>query len=70
MIEDYVYVCPDRAGMFCVSAETGEEIWRTPRVARFLAASKDRIYATDKVNRIFVLDRKFHRRTDLVGRPA
>ena len=58
VIDDRVYVPTDHAGMYCVDAETGREIWWAPRIERFLAASKERVYATDNLYQLYILDAK------------
>jgi outer membrane protein assembly factor BamB len=58
VIDDRVYVPTDHAGMYCVDAASGREIWWTPRVERFLAASKERVYATDNLYQLYILDAK------------
>jgi outer membrane protein assembly factor BamB len=58
VIDDRVYVPTDHAGMYCVDATTGRELWWAPRVERFLAASKDRVYATDNLYQLYILDTK------------
>ncbi len=57
-IADRVYVCPRRGGLFCLAIETGQQLWWAPRVAKFLAAGKERIYGTDLQNTLYVLDAK------------
>ncbi len=51
-----VYASPARAGMYCLEAEAGAELWRQPMAAEFTAASDDRIYAFDSVGKMLVLD--------------
>ncbi|MCA9249360.1 MAG: PQQ-binding-like beta-propeller repeat protein [Planctomycetales bacterium] len=58
VVGDRVFVCPDRAGMYCLSTETGVELWWAPRITRFLGASPDRVFATDEVDKLYVLDAK------------
>ena len=58
VINDRVYVCPNHAGLLCLSVETGEKLWSARGVSRFVAASPQRIYASDRLNRIHVLDGK------------
>ncbi|NUQ64962.1 MAG: PQQ-binding-like beta-propeller repeat protein [Pirellulales bacterium] len=50
-----VYVPTQTEGMFCLDAKTGQEVWSTPGIHRFLSASKDRIYTADKIGRVIVL---------------
>lgn len=58
VINEQVFIPTDHAGMYCVDALTGRELWWTPRCERFLAASKERVYATDNLYQLFILDAK------------
>ena len=58
VIDDRIYVPTDHAGMYCVDANTGREVWWAPRIERFLAASKERVYATDNLYQLYILDGK------------
>jgi outer membrane protein assembly factor BamB len=51
----FVFVTNQLGGMYCVDAKTGSQAWWTPEVTRFIAASKERVYATDKVGLLHVL---------------
>jgi outer membrane protein assembly factor BamB len=57
-IGDSVYVVTDEGGLFKIDAETGLEQWWTPRVREFLAASDDRVYCTDRIGRLLIIDAK------------
>jgi outer membrane protein assembly factor BamB len=56
VIRDAVYVINDDGGMYCVAVANGQEQWWTPNVRYFLAASNDRVYTTDKIGRILIID--------------
>lgn len=56
VVEDRVYVATDYGGMYCLDAKTGANLWWTPRAAQFVAASKGRVYAIDRLRRLEVLD--------------
>jgi outer membrane protein assembly factor BamB len=56
MVEDHLYVTTQLGGMFCLDVKTGNKLWWTPNIARFVAASQTRVYATDKLGRILVLN--------------
>ena len=43
--------------MFQIDAETGIERWRSPHLTRFVAASPDRLYGTDPLGNLVILDR-------------
>jgi len=53
-----VYVIVDDGGMFRVSGETGQELWWTPEVRGFTAASDTRLYCTDHIGRTVIVDRE------------
>jgi outer membrane protein assembly factor BamB len=57
VLDDSVFVSQARAGLSSVNRKTGEEIWNNTRANRFLAASKDFVYAFDHSGRLLVLDR-------------
>ena len=66
VIGDAVYLVQDRGGMFRLSADTGLEYWRAPRVTQFLAASTRRVYAADALGRVLVLNRDSGRLVDVL----
>jgi hypothetical protein len=55
--DDDIYILPDRAGLYRVSRASGEVVWRSPRVERFLSANRKYVYALDARNQLLVLDR-------------
>lgn len=59
-----IYVPTRTEGMFCLNAETGEHIWTTPNVRRFIAASRDRLYTIDQVGWMVVLNAQTGARLD------
>ncbi len=61
-----VYVAVQPGGMHCLAADTGAEIWWSPGVAKFISASKERIYVTDKMGRILVLSAASGTRLDVI----
>lgn len=67
VIGDAVYLVPDRGGMFRLSADTGLEQWRAPRVTKFLAASTGRVYAADALGRVLVLNAESGRLVDILS---
>ena len=56
-IGDKIYILPEHRGMFQIDARNGEELWRSPYVTRFVAASPNRLYGTDRLGNLVVLDR-------------
>jgi hypothetical protein len=63
----FVFVTNQLGGMHCLDAKTGEQTWWTPEVTRFLAASKERVYATDKVGLLRVLSAKTGTQLDTIA---
>jgi len=64
VIDQYVYMATQPGGMFCLDSQSGVEVWWTPHVRQFIAASKHRIYAADKLGRILILNAKTGARLD------
>jgi hypothetical protein len=64
VLEGHVYVTTQPGGMYSLDATTGAEQWWTPEATQFVAASNARVYATDKVGRLLILDRKTGGRLD------
>ena len=56
-IGDKLYILPEHRGMFQIDAETGFERWRSPHPTRFIAASPNRLYGTDRLGNLVILDR-------------
>ena len=56
-VGDMIYILPEHRGMFQIDAETGIERWRSPHPTRFVAASPDRLYGTDPLGNLVILDR-------------
>ena len=61
-----IYVATQPGGMYCLEAKDGSEKWWAPQVAQFIAASKDRLYVADKLDRILVLDAASGARLDAI----
>ena len=51
-----IYVFTYQRGMFTLDAITGEKLWQTPGIKRFLAQTTTRIYTVDYRNNLTVLD--------------
>lgn len=69
VIEEDVYVATQPGGMYCLDAKTGSEKWWAPQIKQFIAASKERIYVADKIDRILVLHGKTGARLDTLPAP-
>jgi outer membrane protein assembly factor BamB len=66
VIRDRVYVTTQLGGMYCLNAKTGENLWWTPNLLQFAAASKSRVYAIDRLHNIVVLNAKNGGRIDSI----
>ena len=53
-----LYVIESPEGMSCLNAVDGKQKWRSPMVAGFVSASATRLYTTDEIGRLMVLDRR------------
>jgi hypothetical protein len=56
VIEDRVFACAQTGGMYCLDAKKGNQLWWSPEIVRFLAASKHRVYTLDKGRQLRILD--------------
>ena len=64
VLDDHVFVATQLGGMFCCDAKTGKQLWWAPEIIQFVAASKQRVYAADRIGRTQVLDLKTGARLD------
>jgi outer membrane protein assembly factor BamB len=55
--DEDLYVVANGTGLSRVDRSTGHELWRNRSVARFLASSKNFVYAADKRGSLLILDR-------------
>lgn len=67
VVNENVYVVTQPGGMYCLDARTGAEKWWAYQVAQFIAASNDRLYVADKLNRIAVLRVESGARLDTIA---
>jgi hypothetical protein len=70
VIETNLYVTTQLGGMYCLDAPTGTRKWWTPDAAQFVAASKLRLYAADRSDRLLVLDAQTGARLDSISLAA
>ncbi len=59
-----VFVISELGGLYNLDARSGKLMWYTPGIARFLAASRTRLYTLDHLGRIAVLDARTGARLD------
>ena len=67
VIELRVYVATQLGGMFCLDAITGSQLWWTPQIRQFIAASKQRVYVADMLGRILALSAETGARLDTIA---
>jgi hypothetical protein len=67
VIDERVYVATQPGGMYCLNATTGSQVWWTPRIRQFIAASQQRIYTTDPLGRILILSADTGARLDTLA---
>ncbi|MFH1919001.1 MAG: PQQ-binding-like beta-propeller repeat protein [Planctomycetota bacterium] len=66
-IGESVYAVTQPGTLYCLDAKSGAEKWSTYQVAQFIAASKDRVYVADKLNRVLSLSAASGARLDAIG---
>lgn len=64
-----VFVTSELGGLYNLDAKSGKVMWYTPGIARFLAASRTRLYTLDRLGRITVLDARTGARLDSLVLP-
>jgi outer membrane protein assembly factor BamB len=67
VIGNRVYFVTQLGGMFCCDAKTGKQLWWAPKVLQFVAASKQRVYASDRTGQTLVLDARTGARLDVLS---
>jgi outer membrane protein assembly factor BamB len=65
-IADKVYVTTQLGGMYCLAVATGQQLWWTPGIMKFIAASKDRVYGEDRSGNVVVLHAQTGGRLDVI----
>ncbi len=62
-VDGELFIITALSGMYCVDAEVGgdgktaEAKWWAPKIAKFIACSKNRVYALDNTRTLVILDR-------------
>jgi len=56
VIDDRIYAATELGGMYCLDAQKGTRIWWTPSIMQFVAASRQRLYTVDDLERLCILD--------------
>ncbi|HEV7999093.1 MAG TPA: PQQ-binding-like beta-propeller repeat protein [Planctomycetaceae bacterium] len=57
MVDEHVFVCAEGAGMRCLSAQDGHEVWSNRQAVRLLAATPAVVYASSTVDDVLLLNR-------------
>lgn len=59
VIDESVFVMPQNAGMYVVNVENGKPMWPAiqERAVGLMAASRNRVYAHDRIGNVLVLDK-------------
>ena len=69
VVDTRVFAAMEPGGMYCLDAKMGQELWWTPGVTEFIAASRDRLYVVDRIGQMRVLDIKTGTRLDTIPYP-
>jgi outer membrane protein assembly factor BamB len=56
LIGDRLYVASELGGLFAIAAKNGKQLWYSPDILHFVAAGRQRVYASDKLGRLRILD--------------
>jgi outer membrane protein assembly factor BamB len=56
LIGDRLFVTSELGGLFAINAKSGKQLWYSPDIMHFVAAGRQRIYASDKLGRLRILD--------------
>jgi outer membrane protein assembly factor BamB len=57
VLEEDVYVAPERFGLYRLDRDTGRERWQNRNADRYLASNDLFVYALDRLGRLIILDR-------------
>jgi hypothetical protein len=65
-----VFAPTQPGGMYCLDAKTGEQVWWSPQLIQFIAASRNRLYAIDRLGEMVVVDSNTGARLDAIPFPV
>ena len=65
-----VYMVKNGGIVSCLEAKTGKSLWFAPDMVQFVAASKAKVYATDRIGRLVVLDARSGAPLDAIATEA
>jgi hypothetical protein len=66
VVEQAICVTNQLGGMYCLNAKTGAQAWWAPEITKFISASKDRVYAANRLGDVAVLDARSGARLDVM----
>jgi outer membrane protein assembly factor BamB len=66
VINDHVYITTQIGGMHCLDRKTGRNVWYAEGIAKFISATKTRIYATDALGQLVALNAASGARLDVL----
>ena len=69
-IDTRVYVASQTGGLYCLNVKTGKQIWFAPDLLQFVSASKTKVYATDRLGHLVVVDAAKGVRLDSIAMEA
>lgn len=69
-VEGKVYVSVENGGMYCLNGTTGVSEWFSPGIGQFLSVTPSRVYVTDRLNRLVILDAKTGQRLSAFAIPG
>jgi len=55
-VENRVFIVSETQGLTCLDSGNGKELWHVPAITQVLSVSPTRLYVTDNVQRLVVLD--------------
>lgn len=58
VIQEDLFMAPDRSGLYCLSAKTGSDRWHCPQADQFVAATPSLVYATDRQHNLLLISRE------------
>ncbi len=58
VLDGRVFVSTQIGGLFCLDAKSGKQLWWAPEIVHFVAASRQRVYAADRIGNTQILDLK------------
>jgi len=70
VVGDRAYAAVQIGGMYCLDAVNGSQLWFVPGVKQLLAVSSQRVYASDGLDRLLILNARTGARMDSMPIPG